>query len=343
MLLLPRPSARRRRMERSPNRPSSRCRPPLPAPIPNARRWRRPFVQQRFSEPRSGVARIHPSCEPIKSPMEGSSSTRAIRSCSARSTQSIAERSTAPGTSQAVVSFSQCKESEDAMWDMGFPGSAVLVEEVAGRYRAIDYEPDVNLGDCAQDRRADGRDVLLCRSGLAAPPSGAVSFVFLLDFARVAVGGSHSVSLVKLFSDSWYCSMINQFVPAGLVSLEVGRMSLSDLNHDGTGDLVLKIQRSRIPASPSFENQLRARCKKKPGETGVRELLPRAKETRFRIPERGRRLHSVRRDAEDDRQVGSRVAGKLQRPRGSRSPALDPLSGASAAQGLQQRRRRVSE
>ena len=184
---------------------------------------------------------------------------------------------TRPGSKQAVISFSQCKESEEAMWDSGFPGSAVLVEEIDGRWKAVGYEADVNAGACLKAHRADGRDVLLCRSSLAAPPSGVVSYVFLLDFARALSGKASAGSLVKLFSDMLICSFADQGFPNGLVSLDVKDMTLKNLNQDGTDDLVVKVHRARIPPSAALDAKILAWCKKTRGEGNQSSFLPATK------------------------------------------------------------------
>ena len=108
-----------------------------------------------------------------------------------------------PGAKQAALSFSQCKENDpNATWDMGFPGSMVLVEEVAGRWKAIRYELGVNTSACLQSHRTDGRDVLLCRSGLGAGSAGEVIYFFAMDFA---LSKKTVTPLAKMFSNAFTC------------------------------------------------------------------------------------------------------------------------------------------
>jgi hypothetical protein len=194
---------------------------------------------------------------------------------------------TKPGAKQAVLAFDQCKESEDAEWDAGFPGSAVLVEQRGARWKAVAYEPDVNMGLCLRDRRADGRDVLLCRSNFGAPPTGQVSYVFLLDFAWPATQkGQRAVSLVELFSDNMSCGFAADGLPSGITSLEIAGMALADLNHDGTPDLAVQVRRAHRAPSPKLEAALHALCNRpRPGDPSA--LVPRAKPDILSLVSRG--------------------------------------------------------
>jgi hypothetical protein len=194
---------------------------------------------------------------------------------------------TRPGAKQVVISFEQCKEGEDAVWDSGFPGSAVLAEESDGRWKAVGYEPDVNAAGCLQDHRADGRDVLLCQSGLAAPPSGVVRYVFLIDFARGGGKTPSAVSLAKMFGDTLLCAFADQGFPSGLVSLQTGDLALRDLNHDGTDDLVLKVRRGRIPPSAALDAKVKARCKQSHGSVYETDLVPKPKQTTLEFLSKG--------------------------------------------------------
>jgi hypothetical protein len=167
------------------------------------------------------------------------------------------------------VSFEQCAEP-DVVWDAGNPGSAVLVEERGGRWRAVETEGAANLQLCLQNRRADGRDVLLCRSNLGAPPAGNVIYFFLLDFARSPPSGS----LAKVFGDMPLCGAGPELFSSGLTSLEVADMQLADLNRDGTKDLVVKVARSHLPPSAALDAKVRASCQGDPGMADFKRLLP---------------------------------------------------------------------
>ena len=142
---------------------------------------------------------------------------------------------TRAGAKQAVLSFAQCKANppHDDVWDAAYPGSALLVEDIGGRWTPTAYEPGVNARFCLVDRRADGRDVLLCRSGLEAGAAGGVTYFFLLDFARAA---RRSGTFAKVFDDLRDTVKVTDF-------------RLADLNADGTGDLVVDVERAR--AAPS--------------------------------------------------------------------------------------------
>jgi hypothetical protein len=136
---------------------------------------------------------------------------------------------TRAGAEQAVVAFFGCKDNDSELWDAAFPGSAVLVEKIDGHWREVDDTADVNADGCQKSHRADGRDVLLCRSMVGAGNLGTVDFFFLLDFARP---GHHAGTLATLYSDS-------------AASSEVGKVVLQDVNGDGTPDLLVEASHRR--------------------------------------------------------------------------------------------------
>lgn len=197
---------------------------------------------------------------------------------------------TKAGAKQAVVSFTQCKESAEAMWDAGFPGSAVLTEEIDGRWRAIGYEPDVNVGGCRQVHRRDGRDVLVCQGGLAAPPSGVVTFFFAVDFAHAGPKGNHATSFAKVFGDMPSCGLADTGLPDGLIYLKIIRAKFADTNHDGTDDLAVTVERAQRPASPALDAKLRAACKGAPGMLDARALLPPPRRSTLQFTSDGERF-----------------------------------------------------
>jgi hypothetical protein len=171
---------------------------------------------------------------------------------------------TRPGAEQAVVAFGQCKESEGAEWDAAFPGSAVLVENVSGRWKAMGYEPEVNAQLCLQSHRSDARDVLLCRSNLAATAVGSLTSFFLLDFARGPRGKRNAGTFARVFSDEINCIAAESGLPSGLVSADITSVALADLDKNGTPDLVVKVRRARAAPSAALDAKVNALCKQGP-------------------------------------------------------------------------------
>jgi hypothetical protein len=198
---------------------------------------------------------------------------------------------TRPGARQAVLSFAQCMDNGSDEWDSGFPGSAVLVEEIDGRWREVSYEAGVNLPRCLTRRSAEGRDVLVCRSGLAAPPSGGIWYVFLLDFARP---GRHAGTLALMYTDTFGCASLGPptpgalRVPNGLVSLEIGDLRLDSAGDAGTNDVVVDVTRARAAPSATLDARVTAACKLAPNVGGLeRSLAPPATKTRLRFVTHG--------------------------------------------------------
>ena len=195
---------------------------------------------------------------------------------------------TKPGANQAVVSFAQCKENDpNATWDSGFPGSAVLVEQIDGYWTAIAYEGGVNTNACQKSHRRDGRDVLLCASNFSAGSIGTMHYFFLLDFAQA--GPTRAKTLASLFSnvELFRCfdpDGAEPVAPSGLVGLRVEKVSLSDVNGDGTPDLIIDVERARTAPSAPFDSRVRALCKK---NGAFNLLLPRASKTKLVVASDG--------------------------------------------------------
>jgi hypothetical protein len=197
---------------------------------------------------------------------------------------------TRPGATQAIVAFDACKHGEDdPSWDMGNPGDAVVVEQVEGRWRSVGYVPDVNAGACVAAHRADGRDVLLCKSGLGAGPSGEVVYVFLLDVARK---DQQAGTVALIHGDTLACAWVEPSgyrIEGGLTSTRISGMSLEDRNGDGTPDLLVDVDRVHAPPSPALDAKVRAACAKDPN-VGEKALLPAPKRTRLEILSTGDRF-----------------------------------------------------
>ncbi|MCA9593451.1 MAG: hypothetical protein KC776_09080 [Myxococcales bacterium] len=177
-----------------------------------------------------------------------------------------------PGARQALVSFAQCKESEEAVWDAGFPGSAVLVEEEDGRYNSVDFEDGLNLGACLSTRQKDGHDVLLCESGLGAPPAGDVSYFFVVDFARRAAGKPAAGTLARIYGDMPMCPEPD--TSAGLTRIRVVSKRLVDVNGDRVRDLLVTVQRSHVGPSTQLDARVRGICKGSGGLIGLASVVP---------------------------------------------------------------------
>ncbi len=192
---------------------------------------------------------------------------------------------TRPGASEAVLTFRPCVD-ESADWNMSIPGSAVLAEEIGGRWVATGYLADTNIGNCLKSHRATGRDLLLCRSDFGTFTGGMIEYFFLLDFAPA---GAQAGTFSRLYGSTVACSWINASTSgpdadgamsyvtgAGLVDMRVKDVSLADVDHDGTDDLVVHVLRSRLPPSAALRLRVREWCKAH-DDAAPTALLPPAK------------------------------------------------------------------
>jgi hypothetical protein len=194
---------------------------------------------------------------------------------------------TRAGATQAVLSFDNCQDADsDAAWNGSMSGSAVVVEEVGGRFRVVTWEAGVDIGRCKSIRRPDGRDVLVCRSRYDAGNIGTMHYFFLLDFTRTQKRAGTFAWLYDE-TDSFVCqahAIGGALAPTGLVGLHVANVTFDDLNHDGVADVVVDVARARAAPSPALETRLHALCKNK----GKAELaLPAATHTRLEMLSNG--------------------------------------------------------
>jgi hypothetical protein len=169
---------------------------------------------------------------------------------------------TRPHAEQAVLGFEQCQRGDDT-WDMSQPGSAVLVERLEGRWRAVATQQDVNLEFCVQPRRADGRDLLFCWSNLtAAPPVGTIRYWFSLDFARPS---RFATTHVRVYSDSELCSGIYDPTSLRDHGFIVVRVLSTKLTQDsGQPRIELRLARARIAPQAGLEAKAREACQHDP-------------------------------------------------------------------------------
>lgn len=194
----------------------------------------------------------------------------------------------AKGAREALVVFDACKDGD--AWDMGAPGSALLVDESGKTPVARTYLPDVNLGLCATTKRADGRDVLLCQSSFSAPPAGTMTYFVEVDFAAKPIART----VARIFEDGFDCRVLEPtfHVETGLASASVGRVRTADVNGDGIADFVVDVTRARRAASPALDAQVRALCKRD-ANAGSRALLPAPTGTRLTFVSGGVRFEAT--------------------------------------------------
>lgn len=182
------------------------------------------------------------------------------------------------GAKEALLTFEQCKYNDSDVWDAAFPGSAVLVEEIRGRWKSVAYAPDVNLGFCEPIRWTDGHESLVCWSGFAAPPMAAMWYLFVLDFTRPE---PHSGTFMRIFYNMFSCGWAGTGPSTeAFVTLDNFKRSFRDLNRDGVKDVVLELDRSYAPPSPQFDARVASRCSADPNTT-AKDVMPRPRRHRL--------------------------------------------------------------
>jgi hypothetical protein len=194
---------------------------------------------------------------------------------------------TRAGAKQALLSFGICYDDGDRFLTNGPDSeSVVLVEEVGGRWAPIGYEKGLHAYSCYRSRRADGHDVLLCKSTVAAAGRGDVTYLFELDFARP---GKHAGAFAWMFSDLFDCDSFERTgrrLPNGLVALRVTRFAADDLDGDGRGDLAVSVDRARAAPGPALDAKVHAACARNPKVDGT-SFVPAFQKTKLEFLNRG--------------------------------------------------------
>lgn len=195
-----------------------------------------------------------------------------------------------PGASEVVIAFDACFEQGDQFETNYFNSeSVVLAEETPGALKpwsATAYEATMHASACSTSRRKDGRDALLCRSGIAAQGAGEITFFFLLDFARTQ---KRAGTVAWLYSDLFDCAAYERDsyrLAHGFVAIEIGDEKLTDVNGDGTPDLVVDVKRARTPPSAALDKKVRDVCSRNP-ELGAKAIASPFKKVRLEIVSRG--------------------------------------------------------
>lgn len=185
---------------------------------------------------------------------------------------------TRPGAKQTLLAFGTCDDGGG--WNGAMPGSVVVVEaSPTSRWKVVTHELDLNAITCLMDRRADGRDILVCHDNWGAPPMGALRWFYSIDLSQEP----RVRQFAKMYFGDWpiHCGPPYhppEFLEYGVTSLSIKSFVLADANKDGKKDLVVKVQRARAPASKAMDAKIEALCKGGADSVKSTAYLPPAKE-----------------------------------------------------------------
>ena len=179
---------------------------------------------------------------------------------------------TRPGAKQTALVFEQCKDGD--VWDMGFPGSVVVVEERGDRYEVVATDAAAYAGDCRLVERADKTDLFACAYAFGAGPAGQVSNVFVLDFTA---SPPRQTILATAYEDGPWCMAPDAPSDAskGISTARITRVATKDVDGDGLVDLEVDVLRAHAPPSKALDAKLGAGCKKQQtGPLEAKSLVP---------------------------------------------------------------------
>jgi hypothetical protein len=166
---------------------------------------------------------------------------------------------TRPLATQALLAFGPCYEGANDGFESNAYNSesAVLVEEIAGRFQIIRYEAALHATRCKVDPRADSTAVLLCDGGFAAMSMGEIRYLFEVDFTGSETN-AHSV--VSLFADVFDCgsferSGFHQYF--GLTALRAWSTQVVAPSAGATSRASVSLERARAVPSPTLDAKLK--------------------------------------------------------------------------------------
>jgi len=213
---------------------------------------------------------------------------------------------TRPGATQKLLYFENCR----AMDGMTITGCAVVVEKRQGQWTAEAFHREAAMSNCITSQRSDGRDLLVCHSGMGAYLQAIVTSLFYVDFTQpddtvhgeVNVpnpGGARRTRIAALVHNGF--DIPCEDVPApgssdehwgfwsgGIVHLSNGELTSRDVNRDGRADVIFEVDRHLAPASAEMSARIMTRCQQirasdanARGEIAFETLL--SKPTRFQL------------------------------------------------------------
>lgn len=191
---------------------------------------------------------------------------------------------TRAGASQAVVVLGECWDAGDGFASNAMSSTSVLlVEEVPSptRWKVKAYEAGVHGDACQASRLSSGRDVLLCHQALGAFQVGTLTSLFAIDFART---DRRAYSVAQFADDDVDCSVL-KLVPdafsTGFTKARVASATLADVNHDGSVDLVVEVERAHVAPSTALNRRARAECAQ--AKPRLENLLPKPESKRLEL------------------------------------------------------------
>lgn len=173
------------------------------------------------------------------------------------------------GAREVLLAFADCKERLRAS-----PFVVVLAEEDAGKYRPVAYLNELRTERCEKTRRTDGRDVFYCESVKKVEHVGIATTYAVVDFAHT---GRFIGSVATLTQHDFDCAHFQtnavNTMPKGYVWMKPPTF------HTDAGKLVIDVERTFAPPSPTLDGQLGAECQKHAETDGLAALPPPRKET----------------------------------------------------------------
>jgi hypothetical protein len=172
---------------------------------------------------------------------------------------------TRPNAREVFLAFAECNAH-----GKGTASAFVTVLEYLGQgYRPVAYQNDVHIEHCERTQHPEGRQIFYCESTKREPNVGTVVAYAVVDFAHPT---RHLGLLTTLTRHDFDCAYFQtngvNTMPKGYVWMRTPRF------HTEHGNLVIDVERTYAPRSPTLEGRLGAECQKDIETDGLAVLPP---------------------------------------------------------------------
>jgi hypothetical protein len=159
---------------------------------------------------------------------------------------------------------------------------AIVLEDLDhAQYRPVVYQNDLHVEHCERTEHAEGRQILYCESTKREANVGTSVSYAVVDFAHPS---RHLGLVATLMRHDFDCAY---FQTNGVNTMPKGYVWMrTPTFHTEHGKLVIDVERTYAPRSPTLEGRLGSECQKDPNTDGLAVLPPPQKYSLTIEPER---------------------------------------------------------
>lgn len=176
---------------------------------------------------------------------------------------------TKAGAKEILLAFAECRDRGKSS-----PFVVVLDADEPPKYRVVGYQNDLATEHCEKTRRPDGRHVLYCQTERRVEHVGTGFTFAVVDFLHA----THHIGVVATlarteFDCAYFQTGGGNTMPKGYVWMRPPTFRTED------GKLLVDVERTYAPRSPTLDGQLGAECQRNVETDGLAALPAPRKDT----------------------------------------------------------------